>query len=251
MKKNDEEMRSGGNSGSSTANIVGSTGRHGHRESVGAKGMSSGVDAATDDKYKEINMRLRRLLTEERRALQSVRTNYAAELRSRTEMEILLRQCVDDVRKEISLRTISNHGSRPGSSGGPHVHSVPVTVPTSAFSQADRERSLELLLSQERVISLIYSRTFPINPSNKPKSAGVAPFGRTNTAENGIDSDILMSISMGLANNSNAENTRDNSYDGEGLSISEGGGGPLIAAALLNNFTHDMTDSATSRLPAI
>jgi hypothetical protein len=166
-------------------------------------------------------------------------------------MEILLRQCVDDVRKEISLRTLSDHGSRPGSSGGPHTPSIPVTVPISAFSQADRERSLELLLSQERVISLIYSRTFPINPSNKPKSAGVAPFGRTNTTENGIDSDILMSISMGLANNSPAENTRDNSYEGEGLSISEGGGGPLIAAALLNNFTHDMTDSATSRLPAI
>ena len=66
-----------------------------------------------------------------------------------------------------------------------------------------------------------------------------------------IDSDILISISMGLANNSAMENTRDGNYDGEGLSISEGGGGPLIAAALMNNFTHDMSGSATSRLPAI
>ena len=39
------------------------------------------------------------------------------------------------------------------------------------FTQADRERVLELLLSQERVVSLIYAKTFPINPSITHKGA--------------------------------------------------------------------------------
>jgi hypothetical protein len=93
------------------------------------------TDTVADERYKEINSRLRRLLSEERKALQHVRTNYAAELRSRTEIEMLLRQCVDDVKKEISLRSfgvpVSRTGSRPGSSAGPLV----VGKSTSSFTQ--------------------------------------------------------------------------------------------------------------------
>jgi hypothetical protein len=49
-----------------------------------------------------LNARLHRLLAEEKRTLHQVRQNYAQELRARTEMELLLRQCVDDVRREIA-----------------------------------------------------------------------------------------------------------------------------------------------------
>jgi glucose-6-phosphate-specific signal transduction histidine kinase len=46
----------------------------------------------------------RRLLAEERKALHQLRQNYTQELKSRTELEALLRQCVEDVRKEIARR---------------------------------------------------------------------------------------------------------------------------------------------------
>jgi hypothetical protein len=36
-----------------------------------------------------------------------VRENYAKELRARTEMELLLRQCVEDVRSEIAKKYVS------------------------------------------------------------------------------------------------------------------------------------------------
>lgn len=64
------------------------------------------ADPDMDDRYQEINKRLRRLLAEERKSLQQVRQNYALELSVRTEMELLLRKCVEDVRKEIARRKI-------------------------------------------------------------------------------------------------------------------------------------------------
>lgn len=60
------------------------------------------VDNNSEERYKELNGRLQRMLNEERKHLHQVRQNYALELKSRTEMELLLRQCVDDVRKDIS-----------------------------------------------------------------------------------------------------------------------------------------------------
>ncbi len=71
-------------------------------------GSSSGAQFKTEseEKYKELNNRLRRLLAEERKSLQQVRMNYANELKIRTEMEMLLRQSVEDVRKEIARRYV-------------------------------------------------------------------------------------------------------------------------------------------------
>ena len=64
---------------------------------------------------------------------------------ARTELEMLLRQCLDDVRSEVARR----------------MDVAPNAVELSEFDRAARERTLELLLSQERVVALLYSRTFP------------------------------------------------------------------------------------------
>jgi hypothetical protein len=36
-------------------------------------------------------------------------------------------------------------------------------IPIDSFAQEDRERALELLLSQERVVTLLYSKVFPVS----------------------------------------------------------------------------------------
>ncbi|CAE7571621.1 unnamed protein product [Symbiodinium microadriaticum] len=131
-----------------------------------------------EDRYKEANNRLRKLLADERRSLQQVRHNYAQELKSRTEMEILLRACVEDVRKEIARRHIETaqlgslmKGVEEGDIDriyGNHASAIPV----EAFDQEDRERVLELLLSQERVVTLVYSKTFPVHNGGGGKEGG-------------------------------------------------------------------------------
>lgn len=118
-------------------------------------------DTDMDERYKEINKRLRRLLAEERKSLQQVRQNYAVELNARTEMELLLRKCVEDVRKEIARRHIEA-SAMVGSDLVKLYSKNPGAIPVDEFQQEDRERALELLLSQERVITLLYAKTFPV-----------------------------------------------------------------------------------------
>lgn len=154
------------------------------------KGSGNVVEAKiaeSEEKFKEVNVRLRRLLAEERKNLQQVRQNYANELRSRTEMEMLLRNCVEDVRKEIARRHLETTQFNNAGAGNnadlaklylnKNAQGNAAVRPVDEFTQEDRERALELLLSQERVISLIYAKTFPVSASSNVKiSAGASNF---------------------------------------------------------------------------
>lgn len=151
----------------------------------------TGATKDADERYKEVNIRLRRLLAEEKKALTVTRNNYAAELRARTEMELLLRSCVEEVRKEIAKRHMeSAYSSNPnktgdftklyqgtgvaGSAGGGAAAAEGPPIPIEDFTQEDRERVLELLLSQERVVTLLYSKAFPVAGSaSAAKGTGV------------------------------------------------------------------------------
>ena len=53
-----------------------------------------------------MNVRLRKLLAEEKRSLQQVRQNYNNEISSRTDLELILRSCVEEVRKEGERRFV-------------------------------------------------------------------------------------------------------------------------------------------------
>jgi hypothetical protein len=112
------------------------------------------------EKYKDTKERLRGLLIEEKINLQAVRANHATEMKSHTELETLLRQCVDDIREEISLLSPRlRHSSVAGSYGPTGTAALP--MPISCFQKCDRERTLELLLARERVIHLLSAHIFP------------------------------------------------------------------------------------------
>lgn len=148
---------------------------------VAARGVNK---VESDDKYKEINNRLRKTLESERKSLQKERQSYQQELRARTEAELLLRQCVEDVRREISRVHLQSareaataktggYDSRKFTSKSADSDMKPSRSGSKddKLSAEDRERQLELLLSQERVVSLLYSKTFPMTV--KPQQTGV------------------------------------------------------------------------------
>ena len=227
--------------------------RHGNSKAM-MGGADGGNHLANDERYKEINARLRRLLSDERRALTHIRANYAQELRSRTEMEMLLRQCVDDVRKEIALKTVNMGAQASHRSNSRQATGTPsgaarsgsagnAAIPMAAFSQTDRERTLELLLSQERVISLIYAKTFPISGAPSSSSGHNRVSSALDAQHNGgdiiTDPAILEAISIGRGGMGDDMGQQ---MDPDDLSVSQGGGGPLIAAAL---------DEEGTKLPAL
>ena len=130
--------------------------------------------AESEERYREVVARLKRLLDVERRNLRAVRAAHAKDLQSRTELETLLRACVDDVRKEVATqrRMGSSSMAKGGASTGPSASARLVAV--DELGPKERERVLELLLSQERVVSLLYERSFAVPSAGTPAAAPVA-----------------------------------------------------------------------------
>jgi len=113
-------------------------------------------------RYRDAVTRLKRMVEAERKTIRSLKQQQAEMLQHRTEIEILLRQCLDDVKAEI-MRHRLEHEQK--DSPSPPAPGVPISaMSVHELSAQDRERVLELLLSQQRVVQLLYSKTFPQQP---------------------------------------------------------------------------------------
>jgi hypothetical protein len=110
-------------------------------------------------KYREAVVKLKRMCEAERKSNRALRGQHAEILQGRMELEVLLRQCLDDVKAEIMRHRLDNERKDgpplPVSGQGVTAMSVHELTPQ------DRERVLELLLSQQRVVQLLYAKTFP------------------------------------------------------------------------------------------
>lgn len=102
-------------------------------------------------RYEFIIQRLKKILETERKNLKNVRNAYARELQNKTELEQILRQCVDEVKSEITQ-------------GMPEYKKKNLVL-----SAQDREKIIELMLSQERVLSLLYEKTLPSRAVTREK----------------------------------------------------------------------------------
>jgi myosin heavy subunit len=112
------------------------------------------------NKYKGIVNRMKSLLERERKNLRRARSEYEREVQQRSQLELFLRECVADVRKEISHRRKGLVGKSSQNATTSNLPSNHDNVSISDFTASDRERVMELLLSQERVINVLYSKTF-------------------------------------------------------------------------------------------
>jgi hypothetical protein len=145
--------------------------------------MSSAAALEADNRYKEIIKRLKRVLDVERRNLQQVRSAYKSELQNRTELEMILKECIHDVRGEIA--TASTAMASPTAVVMPAIHNGVVAGSSrrleSSGSMAtlvsdhhmrlnavERQRLIEKLLAKERLLNLLTTKAFPIKNGKPP-----------------------------------------------------------------------------------
>ena len=93
-------------------------------------------------RHEQIVQKLKRMLELERKNLRIARTAYAKELENKTELEGILRKCVEDVKNEIAKKRSEQRLK-------------------SQDTEEDLEKVIEVLLSQVRVLTLLYDKTFP------------------------------------------------------------------------------------------
>lgn len=105
--------------------------------------------------YREAVTKLKRMVESERQSVRALKAQQAELLQQRTELEVLLGQCLDDVKAELARHQAQF------ATGLAADAPAPAAVQLHQFGPADRERVLELLLSQQRVVQLLYAKTFP------------------------------------------------------------------------------------------
>jgi hypothetical protein len=128
--------------------------------------IRSAVSRSSDkepNQYQSIINKLKRMIELEQKNTRAARTAYSRELQSKNELEGLLRLCVDDVKAHINKKK----GEQRMLFGEKSIE--------------DMEKVIEILLSQERVLTLLYDKTFP------PRSVMKEPFFSGGESRSGLN----------------------------------------------------------------
>lgn len=129
--------------------------------------LSRSSNPEISNQYQVVINKLKRMIDLEQKNTRAARTAYARELEGKKELESLLRACVDDVKSHVSKKR-----------GEQRAHITDKSI-------EDIEKVIEILLSQERVLTLLYDKTFP------PRSVLKEPFF------NGCESGSLQGVQDG------------------------------------------------------
>ena len=105
--------------------------------------VSRTSEKGAPNQYETVINKLKRMIELDQKNNRAARTAYSRELEGKKELESLLRQCVDDVKSHISKKRSEQR-----------VH-------VNDNSIDDIEKVIDILLSQERVLTLLYDKTFP------------------------------------------------------------------------------------------
>jgi hypothetical protein len=147
-------------------------------------------------------VRLKKLQETERSNFAKVRAAYAADLKTRTELEIMLRQVVEDVRVNIVRhRKLAHISANAMTQSTPNLHAHaaahqlpklkgiaaasadPQPFEASELTQEDRERVIEVVVSQERVVALLYKKAFTASRATPTPSGAVVDASKPDASD--------------------------------------------------------------------
>ncbi|KAF4696798.1 hypothetical protein FOZ60_015724 [Perkinsus olseni] len=156
---------SGGSNAAFFDNGPGSEGRQPSANKGGFSARSEMTNRAYERelRYRRTIEELRDQVSSDKLAMRSLQDAQKRLLQQRSEIEVFLQQCIDDVKNEIALHRKQQQKLN---SGGPTPLAHAEEAKTIAdridtvhdLSAVDRERALELLLSQERVVQILHQK---------------------------------------------------------------------------------------------
>jgi hypothetical protein len=118
----------------------------------------SGLNILDETRYRDLIARLKRMLDAEKRVSRLARSQLAADLESRSEVEVFLRKAIEETRNEIAkkreaLMIAAGQGDRVADKS---LKAIPI-----GLSKHDREILLSQLLQQDLVILSLPNIVFP------------------------------------------------------------------------------------------
>lgn len=143
-------------------------------------------------RFENLIYRLKKILESEKKNLRQIKTLCAKEIDQRNQLEKILRFCVDDVKNEIQKKKTESKvqyyqkpvngilgGNTAARRGGGGMGKFGQNQGLEGYedrnlTKAEREKILEVLLSQERVLTLLYDKSFPPRPSSQSVAVGGA-----------------------------------------------------------------------------
>jgi len=115
----------------------------------------------TIERYKNVIEKLQSTLEVDKKKLKQARLLYAKEMQAKTELEELLYQCVEEIKNEAITKKMGEKSSTAGTCIGFIYLGKKKQGEKAEFTKEQREKIVEMLLSQERVLALLYDKTFP------------------------------------------------------------------------------------------
>ena len=88
-------------------------------------------------------------LRKEQKRVRELKSLYVKEIESKNEMEKILRKCIDDIKDEMLKIKAENR-----------LGSLKTTAKENTFQKEQRESLIEKLLNNEKVLTIIYDKTF-------------------------------------------------------------------------------------------
>ncbi len=155
-------------------------------------------------RYEEVIIRLKKLLAQEKRTLRRVRNAGAREIEIKTALEKILRACLEDVKAEIGRK--KQMGNQPRGNvyhNGKSKRDLQTDDGSDKnLSHLERDKIIEVLMSQDRVLNLLFDKTFPSRPAasatQNPLGINSSSMGKLN--ENANEFNYYGHINQGAPN---------------------------------------------------